>query len=139
MHGLEIPFHLAGVDVECHDGITEQVVAFTIAAVEIAGRAAIRGVKSFARLIDSHGEAPVVDAGAILPAAGRPGLIARLAGAWHGVELPQLGAGARVVSARIAGSPTGRLLSNVLADKQIVLTDRPRRLLGHHRIPPALL
>src|SRR2546425_8888680 len=117
MHNLEVPFELAGHGVERNDGIAEEVVALAIESVVIARWAAEDGVERAAFRIQRHVEAPVVRAGAILPAVGRPGVVAGLAGLRDGMKFPNLRTRARIVGARVAGLPRCRLLRDICADE----------------------
>src|SRR5205823_9123849 len=40
MHGLEIPFELAGRCIECNDGIAEEIISFAVETVVVARRTA---------------------------------------------------------------------------------------------------
>ena len=68
MHGLEIPFELAGRCIECNDGIAEEIISFAVETVVVARRTAEDRVDGVALRIHTHVEAPVVRARAILPA-----------------------------------------------------------------------
>src|SRR6185295_11388612 len=88
MHDLEVPFSLAGFQIDAHETLAEQVVAGTMAAVEIGGRRLDRQVDETGFLV--HGDARP-DAGVAVgrPRLVLPGVVAELAGAWNRVERPQ--------------------------------------------------
>src|SRR5690606_11099487 len=83
--------------------VAEQVVAGPIAAVIVRAGAAQRHVDRVGVGIGGGVPDPHVGAGPFLPAINQPGFMADFAGLRHGVELPQLGPGARVVSAGVTG------------------------------------
>ena len=103
VHSLEIPLQLSGLCLERDDRISEEIVSFAVAAVVVAGRTAKHGVEKTALGVERHVEAPVVDAGAVLPAVAVPRIVADFAGLGHRMEFPDLLAGERVEGARVAG------------------------------------
>src|SRR5262245_48420834 len=96
MHQLVMPDAFAGARVERHDRVAEEIVARTIAAVEIEARAAEADERDAALLVDRE-LAPVVNAAGIPVRVGWPGVVAELAGMRDAVEDPLKFAGADVV------------------------------------------
>src|SRR5438552_9901154 len=96
MHQLVMPDALAGACVERHERVAEQVVARTIAAIEIEARAAEADERDAPTLVDG-GLAPVVDAAGLLVSLGRPCVVPELAGVRDAVEDPLNPAGAHVI------------------------------------------
>src|ERR1700722_8385925 len=100
-----------------------EIVTLAIGAVIVAGRASERGVKHTALCIHGHIEAPIIDAGAILPSVLGPRGMTRLARPRHGMKIPNCGAGPRIVGSRVPRLARRRLLGNIRADKNQVLED----------------
>ena len=117
MNRLEVPLEFAAVRIERNDGVTKEVVSLAIEAVIIAGGAAEDCVEETALRVYRHVEAPIVHAGAILPAISRPGVIAHFTRLRYGMKFPNLRTRARVVCARVARWTGCRLLAYICADK----------------------
>ena len=122
MHGLEVPLVFPGFRVDGDDGIREQVVARAIAAPVVRGRSGDGHIEDAALDVRGHVPAPDVHARAPLPAVVLPRVVAALAGARHGVKLPELLAGTRVVRRRVAGR-ADRHLAHRRAQRNHVLED----------------
>ena len=126
MHELEVPEILAGVGVGRDEARAEQVVALAIAAELIDRRRAERHVDDAALRVDGD-EAPDVDAGAVLPAVARPGVVVLLAGSRDRMERPDQLAGVHVPRADVARRPERRILLRAPAgDDQVLEHDRRR-------------
>ena len=97
---LEVPRELAAGDVDGDGRVGEEVVAGSVAAVEVRPRAAHRHVDEAPLLVDGEGERPHVVPDAVAPALVAPGLAAEVALGGQGRELPAQGAGRRVEGPR---------------------------------------
>src|SRR5689334_6198024 len=113
MHGLEVPLEFPAGGVQRDNGISEEVVALALESVIVAGGTSEDGIQNAALGVHRHIEAPVVDACAILPALGRPRVVAGFTSLWNGMKFPNLCAGACVIRACVARGPRCRLLANV--------------------------
>src|SRR6516225_2898861 len=100
MHQLVMPDAFAGARVERYERVAEQVVARTIAAVEIEARAAEADERDPPLLVDG-GLAPVVNAAGLLVGLWRPRVVPEFAGMGDAVEDPLNPAGAHVVRLHI--------------------------------------
>ena len=128
MDELLKPFQLAGGGVERDQAVAVEIVAVTVRAIEVRSGRAQRNIGDSARNVHRD-EAPGVGAGAILPAIGRPRIVAGLTGTRHGVERPHQLAGASVPGADVAvGASAGISLAVGAARDDEVLVDRGRGL-----------
>ena len=132
MHALEVPHALAGLRVDRHDRLGEQVLAGTMTAVEIVRRRAERQIHVAELLVGRH-VGPHVGAAGVGPRIVAPRLVAELALLRNRVNGPQLLAGAHVEAADVAARPflVRRAVVNARADDDHVLADDRR---GAHRI-----
>src|SRR5207244_9945523 len=103
MDWLDIPFGRGCHRVARYDGIAEKIISFAIESVVVAGRTAKDGIEGTALCIDSHIEAPIVDASAIFPTVGGPRLVTGFAGLRNRVKLPDFFARPSVICARGSG------------------------------------
>src|SRR5436190_14509540 len=125
MHQLVMPDAFAGARVERHERVAEQVVARTIAAVEIEARAAEVDERDATPLVDG-GLAPVMDAAGLLVGLWRPRVVPELAGMRDAVEDPLYPAGAHVIRLHVGGRGiVARPLRRQRHDHR-VLEDAPR-------------
>src|SRR5215470_9152348 len=102
MHGLEVPLEFPASGVQRDNGISEEVVALAIESVIVTGGTSEHGVQNAALGVHGHIEAPVVDACAILPALGRPRVVAGFTRLRNGMKFPNLCACTRVICACVA-------------------------------------
>ncbi len=120
MDGLEVPQPLAGFRIEGDEAVAEQVVAETVAAVEVEARCAEWDVRDAASFVDRQ-LAPVVDAAAVGERGLGPGLGADFAFLGHAVERPRELAGPHVVGVRVAGArDVGRAAGRQRQDDQVL-------------------
>ena len=128
MHALEVPRALAGLRVDRHDRLGEQVRAGAMAAVEIVGRRAERQVDVAELLVGRH-VGPHVGAAGVGPRIVAPRLVAELALLRNRVNRPQLLAGAHVEAADVAARPflVRRAVVNAGADHDHVACRSPAR------------
>src|SRR5206468_1773213 len=102
MHQLVMPDPLASARVERDERVAKQVVARTIAAVEIEARAAEADERD-APLLVNRELAPVVNAAGILVGLGRPRVVPELAGMRDAVENPLNSSSAHVIRLHVGG------------------------------------
>ena len=119
--------YLPVCDVHRDHRVAEQVGALAIAAVGAADRRRQRQIEQPALLVEREVERPGVDAEAVLPAVAFPRVVTDLARLRHGVEFPQLRAGARIERARIADP----------ADRRPAACSRRRRRRSCRRAAPS--
>src|SRR5580658_2437056 len=98
MHGLEVPAHLARLEVERDDGIVEEIVARPQLAAILRHR--VPGWEVHQPQLGVDGRRRPDGAAAVLPdvAVLGPGLVTGLAWSRHDVEAPQEFSGLRVVA-----------------------------------------
>ena len=113
-------------------GIGEEVGARPIATPIVRGGAAERHVYDAAFIIHGHVPTPDVHAGAALPAISEPSIVPFLARARHGMKFPQWGAGARIVSARIARRTFGHFAHGGADHRDIFINGGNARVRHHH-------
>src|SRR5215467_14638310 len=132
VHGLEMPPVLAGEDVDGDNGVAEQVVAGTIAAVVVRSWSGDRQIRDTSRFVDRLRKAPGVRTRSLLPPVVEPRLVPAFAGTRHGVEFPELLARDGVECTRIAWRPL-RQLQHACTDHDDVLVDgRRARVADYH-------
>src|SRR4030095_5452945 len=95
MDRLEMPLELSGRGIERDDRISKEVVTLSIEAIVITGWTAEDRVESAALRVHRHVEAPIVRACAILPAIGRPRVVAGFAWLRDRMKFPNFDAVAR--------------------------------------------
>src|SRR5271163_3046779 len=101
MDSLKVPETLAGVGVECEEGIGVEIVADAVEAVEVVDGGASGDVDGAALFVEGHA-GPVVGGAGDLPCVFGPGLVAGLAGKRNGVEDPAKLTSMDVVGADVA-------------------------------------
>src|SRR5438067_1242921 len=131
MHELEVPLALAGFQIDAHQAFRKQVVARTMAAIEIRGR-------RFDRQVDEpevfvHADlAPDAGVAVLRPRSVLPRLAPELSGTRNGVELPELFAAAHVEGAHEPLGVVVRLDCAAFpergADNRDIAGDRGRRV-----------
>ena len=142
MHALEVPHALAGLRVERHQRLGEQVGAGPMAAVEVVGRRAERQVDVAELFVGRHVR-PHVGAAGVGPRIVAPRLVAELALLRNRMNRPQPLAGAHVEAADVAARPflVRRAVVNAGADDDHVAADdrrRAHRVIGRaHRVARA--
>ncbi len=108
MDRLIMPAPLAGTHIECHDGITEQVISRAVGPEVVRRPGALEGREYQLPLhVDGERESPVKDPGLVLPGVALPGLVPRLSRAGCGMEHPRFGAVAQVERAHAPGRCIG--------------------------------
>src|SRR6185503_13440299 len=105
MDGLEVPLICAGLSVNRDNRVAEKIRTLPIPAIGADDRRRERQVQHPAALIEREIERPGIDAQPVLPAVAVPCIVAGRARWRHRTELPQPGAGARVVRPRIPDTP----------------------------------
>src|SRR6185503_15342278 len=131
MHDLEVPLALAGLQVDAHEAVAEEVVARTVPAVQVRGRILDRQIHEPRLLIDRNLRP---DAGVAVdrPRFFFPRLGAELAGTWNRVERPEQFAALRVPRAheafRVVVALHGQPFAERRADDDDVPGDRRRRV-----------
>ena len=95
VHELEVPLALAGLQVDGDDAFGEEVVAGTMAAVEIGGGRLDRQVRETELFVDRN-LIPDADVAVDRPRIVQPRVVAEFAGPRNRVERPQPLAGAHV-------------------------------------------
>ena len=135
VHGLEVPAPRAGARVERDQAVREQVVAAAVAAEEVELAAAGRHVDDAARGVHRH-LGPGVGAADVGARVLRPGLGAELAFARDRPERPDVGAGADVEGADVAGGRRVLAVGGRAEDDQVLedLAGQPALLLDGLRI-----
>src|SRR5262249_45648279 len=107
VNGLEMPLVGAGLNIDCYNRAAEEVRALAVAAVVAERRRRKRQIDDAALFIEREIKRPGVYAGSPFPAVAFPCVMANRARLRYGVELPQLGAGARIERARVSRSGGG--------------------------------
>src|SRR5207237_10456415 len=108
MHELEVPLALAGFQIDAHQAFRKQVVARTMAAIEIRGR-------RFDRQVDEpevfvHADlAPDAGVAVLRPRSVLPRLAPELSGTRNGVELTDLLSAAPLAGPQEPVGVVGRL------------------------------
>src|SRR6185436_5952493 len=101
VHELEVPDALAGLQIDGHQAVAEQVVARTMAAEIVTGRIFNRQVCHAERFVDGDLR-PDTGVAGVLERLFLPRVAAEFSRDWNGVEDPQALAGARVEAAHVA-------------------------------------
>src|SRR5207245_5643291 len=110
--------------VERYHGIAEKIISFAIESVVVAGRTAKDGIEGTALYIDSHIEAPIVDASAIFPTVGGPRLVTGFAGLRNRVKLPDFFARPSVIGARLSRQCDPQVFRDVLGAMRLLSGSR---------------
>ena len=101
MDGLEVPFHLAGLEVNRHQALPYKPVAGPLTAIEVRRRRFNRQVGEAGFRIGGH-FGPDAGVAGVFRRAFEPGVVAGLTLLRNGVKFPELPAGTHVVGARRA-------------------------------------
>src|ERR1700691_2925878 len=102
MHNLEMPFAHAGIGVETHQRLAEEIITGATPTVEIVGRRADGQINQAAFFIQAH-RRPDVRVTGELPRIIAPGVVAELTSLRNSMEAPHALSGARVEGAHVAG------------------------------------
>ena len=105
MHRLEMPNPLAGLRIDTHQALREQIVSQSVTAVPIVGRRANRQVDITQVQVSAH-HGPHIGVAAVAPRAVLPGVCTQLTALRNGMEYPALLPGADIESAHV---PRGHL------------------------------
>ena len=131
MHHLEVPLADAGLQVDGHEALREQVVAGTVAAVLVDGRRFNGQVDEAGFGVDRN-LGPDADVAGPFPRTVLPRVVAELARAGNRVEAPQLLAGLHVERADqalgVRAVPVADPFEHRRADDDRVVHDRRRRV-----------
>ena len=123
---LKMPQALPRRGVERDEAVREQVVADSIAAVEIRRGRTGRHEDDAGRFVERHAR-PAVRAAVIGPGVLRPRAVAGFAGMRNRVERPPQRARPRIVGADVAGRRRQSLADAAADDQQIAVHDAGRR------------
>src|SRR5207248_1756209 len=109
MNGLEVPHPFAGARLKGDQGIGEQIIADTVAAIKVKGRRT-GGQKHQTTVGVEAQAAPDVGSTCTLVSVGRPCLVPEFAGMWDGMKNPNLLAREHVKRADMTGHSRTRAL-----------------------------